>query len=282
MLPNRLQLTAPFILARRPQLSLSVGPRPGKSNEREVAMIVRINAYLLLPGVILLACVTWVLNEIGGEQHESSVALVAHAGDQYHHSVSYTFDGTPEGALPKDFQTGMTGEWQKTEWSIQKVEGNAVLAHVGFWEEDPDGVFPVAWVKNSKARDLRLTVRLFPVHPPTSVERAVHDGAGIVVRFMDTDNYYLLRSVPHETRVRFYKVENGKRSTLDGKDIDVPTGQWHELQLTARGSTFTAHFNGEKLFAHEDKTFEEAGAFGLWCKPNNVTYFDDLKADIFD
>ena len=176
----------------------------------------------------------------------------------------------------------MTGKWQKTLWSIQKVEDNAVLAHVGFWEEDPDGVFPVAWVKDSKARDLRLTVRLFPVHPPASVESAAHDGAGIVVRFKDPDNYYLLRAVPHETRVRFYKVENGKRSTLAGKDIDVPTGQWHELQLTARGTTFTAHFNGEKLFTHEDKTFEKAGAFGLWCKPNNVTYFDDLKADIVD
>jgi hypothetical protein len=245
-------------------------------------MNVRINAYLLLPGVILLACVTWVPNEIGGEQHESSVVFGAHAGDQYRHSVSYTFDGTPEGALPEDLQTGMTGEWQETEWSIQKVEGNTVLAHVGFWEEDPDGVFPAAWVKDSKARDLRLTVRLFPVRPPTSVEKAVHDGAGIVVRFKDPDNYYLLRAVPHETRVRFYKVENGKRSTLAGKDIDVPTGQWHELQLTARGNTFTAHFNGEKLFVHEDKTFEEAGAFGLWCKPNNVTYYDDLRADIVD
>jgi len=245
-------------------------------------MNVRINAYLLLPGVILLACGMWVLNKLDGEQHESSVALVAHAGDQHHHSVIYTFDGTPEGALPKDFQAGMTGKWQKTEWRVKKVEGNTVLAHVGYWEEDPDGVFPVVWVKNSKARDLRLSVRLFPVHPPAAVERAVHDGAGIVVRFMDPDNYYLLRAVPHETRVRFYKVENGKRSTLAGKDIDVPTGQWHELQLTARGSTFIAHFNGEKLFSHEDKTFDGSGAFGLWCKPNNVTYFDDLKADIVD
>lgn len=244
-------------------------------------MNVRINACLLFRGVILLTCCTWLLSKIGG-QYESWAAFVAYAGDQYHHSVSYTFDGTPQGALPNDFQTGMTGKWRKTEWSIQKVKGNAILAHVGFWEEDPDGVFPVAWVKNSKARNLRLTAQLFLVMPPSLVKRAVHDGAGIVVRFIDPDNYYLLRAVPHESRVRFYKVENGKRSTLAGKDIDVPTGQWHELQLVARSSTFTVYFNGEKLFAHEDKTFTEAGAFGLWCKPNNVTYFDNLKADIID
>jgi len=198
------------------------------------------------------------------------------------HMVHYTFEETQEGALPEDFQTGMTGEWKRTEWRVKKVDGNAVLAHVGFWDEDPDGVFPVAWVKNSKARDLRLTVRLFPVNPPASVKGAIHDGTGIIVRFKNPDNYYLLRAVPHETRVRFYKVENGKRSTLAGKNIDVPTGQWHTLQLLARGNSFTAYFNGEELFTHMDNTFAEAGAFGLWCKPNNVTYYDNLTADIIE
>lgn len=231
---------------------------------------------------ILLAFVTWAANAMDGARQGSPAVPAAHAGGPYRHSVNHTFDGTAEGALPDAFRAGMTGEWKKTEWAVRKVDGNAVLAHVGFWEEDPDGVFPVAWVKDSKARDLRLAVRLFPVRPPASVTGAIHDGAGIVIRFKDPDNYYLLRSVPHETRVRFYKVVDGKRFTLAGKDIDVPTDRWHELRLTARGSTFTAQFNGEKLFSHEDKTFEEAGAFGLWCKPNNVTYFDDLKADIFD
>ena len=245
-------------------------------------MNVRIYVYLWVPGVILMASLSWVLSGNWGKAYESSMAAVARAQDYYPYFVSYTFDGNPEGTLPPNFQTGMTGDWKKTEWTIQKVEGNTVLAHVGFWGEDPDGVFPVAWVKDSKAKNLDLTVRLFPVHPPESIKKAVHDGAGIVVRFRDPDNYYLLRAVPHETRVRFYKVEKGIRSTLAGKDIDVPTGRWHKLQLTASGSTFMVYFNGEKLFAHEDRTFQEAGAFGFWCKPNNVTYFDDLTADVVD
>ena len=245
-------------------------------------MNVRIGARRLVSILIVPACVTWMLVEVDGERHEFSVGSPAHAGDQPRRSVRYSFEGAPEGGLPGDFLAGMTGEWRKTEWRIQKVAGNAVFAHVGFWEDDPDGVFPLAWVRDSKARDLRLSVRLFPVHPPASIEGAVHDGAGIVVRLKDPDNYYVLRAVPHEARVRLYKVENGKRSTLAGKDIDVPTGRWHELRLLVKGNAFTAYFNGAKLFVHEDKTFEEAGAFGLWCKPNNVTYFDDLNADIAD
>ncbi len=192
----------------------------------------------------------------------------------------FGFDGYDEKTLPDGFQAGMTGTWKATEWSVQTVDGNQVIAHVGFWKEDPDGVFPLCWVKNSKAQDLTLTVRLFPVRPPAEVREAIHDGAGIVVRFKDPDNYYLLRAVPHETRVRFYRVVDGKRSTLTGKNVEVAVGKWHKLKLSAKGNVFTAYFNGEELFSYKDETFMEAGAFGLWSKPNNITYFDDLKAEI--
>lgn len=192
----------------------------------------------------------------------------------------FEFEGDKEKALPDGFQAGMTGEWKATEWSVQSVDRNQVLAHIGFWEEDPHGVFPVCWVKDSKVTNLTLTVRLFPVRPPAEIRKAIHDGAGIVVRFKDPNNYYLLRAVPHETRVRFYKVVNGKRSTLAGKNLEVAVGKWHELKIRARGNVFTAYFNGDELFSYKDETFKDAGAFGLWSKPNNVTYFDSLKAEI--
>ena len=202
------------------------------------------------------------------------------AGTSLSSRVVYAFDGVAAGALPEGFRVGMTGEWKKTEWGTRAIDGNFVLAHVGRWDEDPDGVFPIAWVEQPKARDLSLSVRLFPAHPPAEVENAVHDGAGIILRVRDPDNYYLLRAVPLEKRVRFYKVENGKRFTLAGRNIEVPTGRWHQLELRAVQNRFTAYFNGEKLFSHEDDSFGKAGGFGLWCKPNNTTYYDDLKAEI--
>ncbi len=201
---------------------------------------------------------------------------------QEHRTQSFDFENAAIKALPAGFQTGMTGEWKATEWSVQKVSGNRVIAHIGFWNEDPDGVFPVCWVKNSKARNLTLTVRLFAVRPPTEIQGAVHDGAGIVVRFKDVNNYYLLRAVPLETRVRFYKVVNGKRFTLTGKKLEVATDMWHVLSLNVSGSEFTAYFDRVELFRYNDETFQDAGAFGLWSKPNNVTYFDDLVAKISD
>lgn len=209
-----------------------------------------------------------------------SLPCVQPAEAQVDRIVTFGFDGAAPNSLPDGFQTGMTGRWKPTEWGIRVVEANHVLGHFGFWDEDPDGVFPVCWVEGAAARDLTLAVRLFPVPPPPEIRGAVHDGAGLVLRFKDPDNYYLLRAVPHETRVRLYKVVGGKRHTLAGRDLEVATGQWHELKLRVVGSRFTAYFDGRELFTHEDSTFSEAGAFGLWSKPNNVTYFDDLTAEI--
>jgi hypothetical protein len=193
-----------------------------------------------------------------------------------------TFEDDQVGTLPEGLQCGMTGQWKATEWSVQNFEGMRVLGHFGFWGEDPDGVFPVCWVRDAKAKDLTLTARLFPVRPPAGVKNAVHDGAGIVVRFKNPDNYYLMRAIPHEKLVRLYKVENGRRTTLGGKELEVELDRWHELKLQGRGNTFTLFFDGEKLLHLMDGTLGEAGSYGLWSKPNNVTYFDDLKAEVVD
>ena len=215
----------------------------------------------------------------------SSVAVFVFCGSATARELRthiFDFEGYAEWSFPDGFEAGMTGTWKATEWRVRRVSGNQVLAHIGFWDEDPDGVFPVCWVKNSKARDLTLAVRLFPVRPPEEIPDAVHDGAGIVFRFKDPANYYLLRAVPLETRVRLYKVVNGRRFTLTGQNREVAEDEWHELKLRATGSKFVAYFDGEEIFSYVDETFKEAGAFGLWSKPNNVTYFDDLKAEILD
>ena len=194
----------------------------------------------------------------------------------------FDFEESKENSLPDYFQEGITGVWKKTQWLVRNINGNKVLAHIGFWEDDPDGVFPVCWIKDGKARDFTLSVKLYPVHPPVEIKHAVHDGAGIIFRFKNTNNYYLLRSVPLETRVRLYKVVNGKRKLLSGKNLEIELDKWHELKIKIIGQHFTAYFNGEELFKFADSTFSETGAFGLWCKPNNVTYFDDLSAEIIN
>ena len=112
----------------------------------------------------------------------------------------------------------------------------------------------------------------------------VDQAGGLVWRYQNQDNYYLVRANALEGNVVLYKVENGKRTDLPlraegrtyGKKGDVPARQWSTLRVVATGSVFEVYFNGAALYEVDDSTFREPGKVGLWTKADSVTQFDDL------
>jgi hypothetical protein len=128
------------------------------------------------------------------------------------------------------------------------------------------------------ATDVDVSVRFKPV------SGKVDRGAGIVWRYQDENNYYVVRANALEDNVVAYKVENGKRSNIGvkgagsayGVKTAIPSGQWSNLRVVADGDLFEIYSNGRKLFEVEDATFAEAGRVGLWTKADSVTHFDDL------
>ncbi len=97
-----------------------------------------------------------------------------------------------------------------------------------------------------------------------------------------------MRANALEDNVVLYKVENGRRTDLPvrgagrtyGKKVKVPSGQWGELAVSARGNLFEVSLNGQKLYDVEDGTFPEAGKVGLWTKADSVIYFDDFSITV--
>jgi hypothetical protein len=110
-------------------------------------------------------------------------------------------------------------------------------------------------------------------------------GAGIVWRYKDNNNYYIVRANALENNVVLYKVENGKRTDLPlkgegrtyGKKEKVPSGQWGTLRVVAKGNLFEVYHDGKKLYEVEDETFKDGGKVGLWTKADSVIHFDDLQ-----
>ncbi len=109
--------------------------------------------------------------------------------------------------------------------------------------------------------------------------------AGLVWRYQDANNYYVVRANALEDNVVLYKMEQGKRSDLKpkdasffsyGKDAPVPAQRWNTLRVTVRGQHFSVWLDGEHLFDVEDETFSGAGRVGLWTKADSVTAFDSL------
>ena len=75
------------------------------------------------------------------------------------------------------------------------------------------------------------------------VSGRVDQAAGLVWRYQNEDNYYIVRANALEDNVVLYKVENGKRTDLPlkgegrtyGKKAEVPAGQWSTLRVVANG-----------------------------------------------
>jgi hypothetical protein len=138
-------------------------------------------------------------------------------------------------------------------------------------------------VDNLSARDVDLSVRFKPV-------RGTQDqAAGLVWRYLDKDNYYIVRANALESNVVLYKVEKGKRTDLDpkgsgpfayGRKARVPSGTWSLLRVVAQGRAFEVYLDAQKLFDVEDATFSETGQVGVWTKADSVTLFDDLEVTV--
>lgn len=181
------------------------------------------------------------------------------------------------GQPPKGFQFGHTANvGAPGKWVVQSEGNEKYLAQL-----DADSTrsrFPVAVLSDARAADVDLSVRFKPV------SGRVDQAGGLVWRFQDQDNYYIVRANALENNVVLYKVEKGKRTDLPlkgegrtyGKKAEVPSGQWSTLRVVATGPRFEVYYNGAKLYDVEDTTFTNAGTVGVWTKADSITYFDDL------
>ncbi len=196
-------------------------------------------------------------------------------------TITFNFSKDRVGESPSGFSTALTGRGNPGRWVVMKdasspSHGN-VLAQV---DADPTGYrFPVCVYDGLTAKDADISMHFKPVSGRGD------QGAGIVWRYMDKDNYYIVRANALENNVVLYKVQNGRRTDLPlkgvgrtyGKKERVPSGEWGSLRVVAKGNLFEVYHNGNKLYEVEDNTFKDAGKIGLWTKADSVIYFADLQ-----
>jgi hypothetical protein len=189
--------------------------------------------------------------------------------------VDFTQDSV--GQPPRGFESGLTAKaGSPGKWVVQAEGENRYLAQL-----DADRTrsrFPTAVLANIRTVDVDLSVRFRPV------SGQVDQAAGLVWRYQDENNYYIVRANALENNVVLYKVQNGRRTDLSvkgegrtyGKPSKVPSGQWGTLRVVAKGRLFEVYHAGNRLYEVEDDTFTQAGKVGVWTKADSVTHFDDL------
>jgi len=188
-------------------------------------------------------------------------------------SFVYNFDNLPAGALPGIFSSARTGEGAVGKWQVRADDTAPskpnVLAQTS--ADTTDYRFPIAVSNEGVFKDLELSVKF------KAISGSVDQAGGLVFRYKDENNYYIVRANALENNYRLYHVINGRRQQFAGANLTVTSKQWHELKVVCVGNQITCFFDGKQEIQATDETFKEAGKIGVWTKADSVTYFDDLS-----
>lgn len=214
------------------------------------------------------------------KKYSLSVAIFILFTSGFISAQTISFDKEEVGKVPKGFTTALTGKGKIGNWVVMKDDSAPSKPNV-LAQTDMDATgyrFPICVYDNFSAKNVEVSTKF------KAVKGEGDQAAGIVWRYKDKDNYYIVRANALEDNVVLYKVENGKRIDLPlvgkgrtyGMKTKVPSGVWHELKIVAKDDLFTVLYNGKKLFDVDDKTFSNSGKVGLWTKADSYILFDDL------
>jgi hypothetical protein len=199
--------------------------------------------------------------------------------------LKFDFHDVPEGGLPAGFRSTVSGEGKPGRWQVvldevppglapvtpqaQVVTRKAVLAQLA--RDITDEHFPLLIYEGEPFGDFTFTTRF------KTVGGAIERMAGLAFRIQDERNYYVVRASSLGNSFRFYKFVDGQRSKPVGPEIEIPSGQWHELTVECRGNQIRCLLNGtEAIPTLTDSSFA-AGKIGFWTKSDSVSYFADAR-----
>jgi hypothetical protein len=209
-------------------------------------------------------------------------SILALAASCVCNAETLNFDNAQVGASPSGWTIAMTHNGGAPRWEVLQDDSAPskpnVLAQVS--NDRTAGRFPLAIWDGASVKDGAVSVKF------KAVSGSIDQGAGLVWRYRDPNNYYIVRANALEDNVVLYKVQNGERVSLAPKGAvsnaygvkhKIPKQRWTGLSVEFHGSLFSVSIDGQKLFDVEDSTFSGAGKTGLWTKSDSVIYFDDFE-----
>jgi hypothetical protein len=201
--------------------------------------------------------------------------------------IKINFNVFSEGSTPTNFSSALAGAGSPGDWKI--VMDEVPSAFTAFTPQAPivnhqgvlaqtsrdatDEHFPMFIYDGGPFRDFKAAVR-FKI-----VGGATEQMAGLVFRYQNASNFYVVRASALGHNVRFYKMVDGARSNPIGPQLDIAAGAWHTLAVQCQGNQINVSLDDQPVMpALQDNTFA-AGKIGLWTKSDAVSYFSDLTVD---
>ncbi len=100
--------------------------------------------------------------------------------------------------------------------------------------------------------------------------------AGLVFRYTDPRNYYVLAAACPKDTLALYRMNGGQLSLIKEVPATLERGRWYNLKAEARGGHFIAYLDGQQMFAADDGSLAK-GRIGVWSQNDSRVSFDNLK-----
>lgn len=181
---------------------------------------------------------------------------------------SASFDTDKPGKLPAGWVAGVTGRGS-SRWAIETDTSAPSKPNV--LKQSGSGAFPWCIKKGVSIADGFVEVRFKPISGKED------QAGGVVWRWKDGDNYYVVRANALENNVALYYIKKGNRTTLKYVDAPVARDAWHQLRVVFQGKQIKVLLNGKGYIEYKDEHITGAGAVGVWTKADSVTAFDDFS-----
>jgi len=211
------------------------------------------------------------------------LAWTASGAERIFNFGEYPFDQTPSNFVSAVTGSGRPGQWQvvldqapslmpSRDTNVPAMTQHAVLAQLERYAVDQH--FPVLTYSDEKFDDFTFTTRI------KIVGGALAQMGGIVFRYHDPTNYYVLVASVIDKHFWFFKIVNGVRSDrLIGPAIEISKDEWHEMSVKCDGNHINCFFDGKQVIPMITDDSFSSGQIGFWTKSDSVVYFTDAKVD---
>jgi hypothetical protein len=190
------------------------------------------------------------------------------------------YDASRQGQLPAGWSAPGAHEWEVRSDKTAPSHPNVLQGASG--AAAAESAPPLALFDKVVCRDGDLSVKF-------RIDGSRHgNAAGIVWRYQDANNYYLLRLSADDRNIVLEHVRNGVAkiiSTSGGKPApvgvaeDIRPGQWHVIKVSFRGPKVQVFFGNRSIFTAEDSGNLNSGKTGLWARGASGAAFDDFRID---
>lgn len=197
--------------------------------------------------------------------------------------IKIDFGDAATSLMPTNFHAALAGGGRPGEWKIVMDEVAPLLAPlspqapvvtrramVAQMSTDPtDERFPMLIYDGETFQDFNLTTR-FKIVGGTAEQMA-----GVVFRYQNVSNFYVVRASALGQNMRCYRVTDGVRTTPIGPAMDISTNTWHTMTLECAGNRILCELDGNVVIKLIDNNTNSLGKIGFWTKSDAVSHFGD-------